>query len=139
MALTGPKPKPEDQRRNQNRPNIDWIQVVDVPYTGPVPELNGSPPAFTKRWWSIVSRMPHCILWDDADWLFAVETAQVHTAWVRSKFGASQAIELRQREKQLGLTWENRRDLRIKYIEAAAEEQTEAPVSLADRRKELQG
>ena len=139
MATPGPKPKPDDQRRNQNRPTHDWIQVKDVPYAGDVPPLGGRVPVRTMRWWQVVSHMPHAILWDDADWEFAIATAWVHAAFVKSKGSPSYASELRQREKLLGLTWDARRDLRIKYVEATAEEPADKPVSLSDRRRELEG
>lgn len=139
MPAAGRKPKPEDQRRNPNRPTFDWIQVVNVPYEGPVPELGGRVPVRTMRWWRVVTRMPHCILWDDADWEFAVATAWVHAAFVKQGGSPSYASELRQREKLLGLTWDARRDLRIKYVEAVDEGGENAPVSIADRRRELEG
>jgi hypothetical protein len=140
MAQPGPKPKPEDQRRNQNRPAVDWIQVVDVPYAGPVPGLGGRVPVRTMRWWAVVSKLPHAINWTDGDWEFAVASAWVHAAFVKNQGSPSYASELRQREKLLGLTSDARRDLRIKYVEAsAAADDAEQPVSLADRRRELQG
>lgn len=139
MPAAGRKPKPEDQRRNQNRPTFDWIQVVNVPYEGPVPVLGGTVPARTKRWWQVVTKMPHCILWDEADWEFAVATAFVHAAFVKQGGSPSYASELRQREKLLGMTWDARRDLRIKYVEAVEDGSENAPVSIADRRKELEG
>jgi hypothetical protein len=139
MPAVGRKPKPEDQRRNQHAPTHEWIQVIDVPYAGEVPDLGGRVSVRTMRWWRVVSKMPHAILWDEADWEFAVATAWVHAAFVRSKGSPSYASELRQREKLLGMTWDARRDLRIKYIDATAEANEPAPVSLADRRKELEG
>lgn len=138
MAQPGPKPKPEDQRRNQNRPMIEWQQIIDMPYEGPVPELGGRVPIRTMRWWRIVSKQPHCVIWDDNDWEFAVATAWIHAAWVK-KATASLAIELRHREQLLGMTWWARRDLRLRYIKATDEEQVEPPVSLAERRRELEG
>lgn len=139
MVAAGRKPKPEDQRRNQNRPTHDWIQVVDVPYAGPVPELGGRVPMRTMRWWRIVSTMPHVILWDESDWEFAVASAWVHAAFVKNGGSPSYASELRQREKLMGMTWDARRDLRIKYVEAATEEDENKPVSIAELRRELEG
>jgi hypothetical protein len=137
--VAGRKPKPAEQRRNPtNRETHEWIQVIAIPYDGEVPSLGGRVPVRTMRWWRVVSRMPHAILWDEADWEFAVATAWVHAAFVRSKGSPSYATELRQREKLLGMTWDARRDLRIKYVDAQPVE-AEQPVSLADRRRELEG
>jgi hypothetical protein len=33
MPVTGRKPKPEDQRRNPNKPRYEWTEVDDVPFT----------------------------------------------------------------------------------------------------------
>ena len=141
MVASGRKPKPEDQRRNRNQPMIDWVQVVDVPYEGPVPSP-GRLPAQTRRWWAVVSRMPHCVLWDEADWQFAIATALTHAAFVRSNGAPSYASELRRREVLLGLTWDARRDLRIRYVSPPEVTEDavldESPVSLAERRRELE-
>ena len=59
--------------------------------------------------------MPHCSLWSRADWQFALDTAEVHARFVA---GAG-ATELRIREKLLGVTLDARRDLRIRYVQAA--------------------
>lgn len=72
-------------------------------------------PDETRRWWRAVSSMPHCVLWSDSDWQFAVDTAVVaatfHAGDVRV------AAELRQREKIMGTTVDARRDLRVRYVE----------------------
>lgn len=82
--------------------------------------------------------MPHVVLWDSSDWQFARETAHVHAAWVKEG-KAAVAVELRQREKLLGLTWDARRDLRIRYVQAVADDEGSQPVSLQERRRDLQG
>lgn len=137
MPAVGRKPKPEDQRRNRSRPAIDWIEVLDAPYEGPTPSI-GRMPARTKTWWLVVSRMPHCVLWDASDWQFAVETAYIHAEWVKTR-RAGFIGELRQREKLLGMTWDARRDLRIRYVSGVTETEDPQPVSLEARRRELQG
>lgn len=136
MPAVGRKPKPEDQRRNQSRPVHDWIEVLDVPYDGPIPNP-GRLPARTQTWWDVTSHMPHCVLWDESDWQFAVDTAQIHAAWTR-KGSSSLVAELRLRGVRLGLTWDARRDLRIRYVSGVTEKEDPAPVSLEDRRRELQ-
>jgi hypothetical protein len=53
-----------------------------------------------------------------------------------------QAAELRLRERVLGTTLDARRDLRIRYISAEeqqAQAETTKPISLAERRRELEG
>lgn len=84
-------------------------------------------PAETRRWWRAVSRMPHCSLWTDADWQFALDTACVAAAFHAGD--ARVASELRQREKILGTTADARRDLRIRYV--PPEEPTEEAPGVA--------
>lgn len=134
MSLAGRKPKPEDQRRNRHAPVHDWTEVEDVPYHGPAPMLparyrtiedddaNHSVrlkwPARTQRWWAVISAMPHCVLWTDADWQDALDCAEVHARFVEGANGT----ELRIRSKRLGITLDDRRDLRIRYVPARAEQ-----------------
>ena len=73
----------------------------------------------TRQWWQVISSMPHCILWTDSDWVFALDTAMVHASAVYGSVTASS--ELRQRERILGVTMDARRDLRIKYVDDEAE------------------
>ena len=136
MPSVGRKPKSELERRNRHQPVNDWLEVLNLPYDGPVPDP-GRLPARTRRWWAVVSVMPHCVLWEPSDWLFALETAQVHAAWVRTG-QATLGSEMRRREGMLGLTWEQRRDLRIRYVDGVEEEEAPTPVSIADRRREMQ-
>lgn len=70
-------------------------------------------PVETKRWWATVATMPHCVLWTDADWQFAFDTALVAAAFHAGN--TRLATELRNREKTMGTTVEARRDLRIRY------------------------
>lgn len=87
-------------------------------------------PAETLRWWETVSHMPHCVLWTDADWRFAIDSALVaatlHCGDVRA------AAELRQREKIMGTTGDARRDLRIRYVDAVADNADSATVTAMD-------
>lgn len=142
MPAVGRKPKPDAERggrgQNQHAPVYEWVQVVETPYVGKVPRLPWTALPGTKRWWRTITKMPHCVLWDDADWEFAIATARVYEQFIKSGQMAA-ARELRQREKLLGTTWDARRDLRIKYVQAEAADETAVPVSLADRRKELEG
>lgn len=151
MPVAGRKPKPEGQRRNRTAPVHDWTEVESTPYAGPVPRLpvryvttedggtvRAKWPAATRRWWEVVSRMPHCRLWSEADWQFAVDTAEVHARWAE---GRSSATELRIREKLLGTTLDARRDLRIRYVEPKKEAPVESAAGVVklDDYRELYG
>ncbi|HEX5119830.1 MAG TPA: hypothetical protein VFW65_31985 [Pseudonocardiaceae bacterium] len=87
-------------------------------------------PAETRKWWRTVSRMPHCVLWTDADWRFAMDTAVVAAAFHAGDVRV--ANELRQREKLLGTTGDARRDLRIRYVDAMVEHADPAIVRAMD-------
>ena len=133
MPISGAKPSGRPTV-NRNKPTHDWTTVPNKPYTGPRPELpltrqvmvkNGEVEIVpieerTRQWWQVVSSMPHCILWTDSDWVFALDTAMVHASAVYGSVTASS--ELRQRERILGVTMDARRDLRIKYVDDEAEE-----------------
>jgi hypothetical protein len=116
VAVPGTKPKSEDQRRNHVKPTHEWTEVPDEPYDGKVPVLPREVgwPALTRKWWKVISRMPHCRLWSEADWQFAIDTAIIAAAFHGGDL--RQATELRQREKILGTTADARRDLRIRYV-----------------------
>lgn len=131
MAVRGTKPKPDGQKRNRVKSPIDWTEVADVPFTdGPaLPEREQGWPAATQRWWSAVSTMPHCRLWSDADWQFALDTARVAAAFHAGDVRA--AAELRLRDKTLGTTMDARRDLRIRYVDPAKVTTEEAPAGVA--------
>lgn len=133
MPISGAKPSGRPTV-NRNKPTHDWTTVPNKPYTGPRPELpltrqvmvkNGEVEIVpiedrTRQWWQVISSMPHCILWTDSDWVFALDTAMVHASAVYGSVTASS--ELRQRERILGVTMDARRDLRIKYVDDEAEE-----------------
>lgn len=128
LPVTGRSPKPEGQAINRNKPVHDWVEVVNVPYDGERPALpktravmtqfgpkNYALKPMTKQWWVAVSTMPHCRLWTDSDWAFALATALVADAAFCGGIGA--ATELRNREKVLGTTVDFRRALRIRYVD----------------------
>jgi len=77
MAIAG-RP-PSAQSRNRNPKAYDWTPVDAVPFDGPSPDLPTSGRKKWHRetvaWWEAVRRMPHCRLWTDTDWRFALETA----------------------------------------------------------------
>lgn len=92
-------------------------------------------PAETRRWWRAVSRMPHCALWTESDWQYALDTACVAAAFHSGD--ARVAGELRQREKVLGTTQDARRDLRVRYVEPVDEGEAPAGVAVMDRYRRM--
>jgi hypothetical protein len=125
MALTGPPAKGIKHGRTAS---ADWTDVDNVPYDGPAPELPKT--CGRKRWheqvtawWVEIRRMPHCRLWTETDWRFALETAYMKQQfWLELADGdmkSTTATELRRREDQMGTTGEARRRLRIRYVDPA--------------------
>lgn len=131
MPVAGRKPKPPGQAVTRHKPTHDWTEVHDVPFTGgpklPPRMPNGLTwPAGTRRWWAVVTSMPHCTLWAAADWEFALDTAYVKGIFHMQGSNAY-ATELRNRERVLGTTADYRRDLRIRYVDQVP---AEAPVDV---------
>ena len=137
MAVAGAKPKADREQVRHRVPQAEgteWREVVEVPFEGapPLPPRDdpeygeGKPPALmgqgmrwpksTERWWKAISRMPHCALWLDADWAYAIDTAETHARFAEGWRGCASGAELRMRERRLGLTHDDRRDLRIRYV-----------------------
>ena len=117
MPVAGRKPKPDGQKRNRVKPVHDWDEVIDVPFEGR--RLSFRARKRTAEWWAGVSTMPHCVLWSESDWQFALDTALLHAEFDRGE--VKLAAELRMREKVMGTTVDFRRDLRIRYVSAGAE------------------
>lgn len=145
MAVAGRKPAASGQTRHRVKPSVDWVEVANIPYEGERPELPESRTIVTRndqvqvdlqpltvRWWDTVSRMPHCSLWTESDWMFALTTATVADAAFCGI--ASAATELRNREKVMGTTVEYRRDLRIRYIDQAVNDKPAEVANIADYR-----
>lgn len=131
----GPKPKADGTTVHRNPLVHDWVEVTDEPYAGKKPGLPSKLqyvdkgavfevkiPSRTRAWWKRVSAMPHCVLWTETDWQFALDTAMVHAAFVLGD--TVRAGELRVREKQMGTTLDARRDLRIRYVSEKPAETT---------------
>src|SRR5678809_453378 len=146
MAVAGRKSKPEEERRHRVPPVHDWTEVECVPYEGEVPPLpqrwaldeeglysRRRWPARTRQWWAVISRMPHCVLWTEADWQYALDVVEVHARFVEGANGT----ELRIREKQLGVTMDARRDLRIRYVDPRPEQTRTAGVTNLDDYRDL--
>jgi hypothetical protein len=138
MPVTGRKPKA--YHRHRARPAHDWTEVLDVPFEDgpPLPRTQPNGQAWPKAaiaWWDAVSRMPHCVLWKEGDWLFALTTAVIAAAFYRGNLKLAQ--ELRQRERLLGTTADALRDLRIRYVQRIDEPELEGVTAIADYRRRL--
>lgn len=150
MGVPGRRPKPAGERRNRHALTHDWIEVEDKPYDGPRPDLpqlwvtdddgarvRKSWPAATRQWWEVISRMPHCVLWTPAEWQQALDAAVLHARWI---LGGKHATEIRIRERQLGVSMDARRALRILYVPpkdsraGAGDQEPAGVVNLADYR-----
>ncbi|MCL2653259.1 MAG: hypothetical protein FWD63_05680 [Propionibacteriaceae bacterium] len=120
MPVTGRKPKPAGQAVTRHPLQHDFVEVEDRPNPHPrrLPAKRpsgGDWPAETKTWWQAVAAMPHSVLWSESDWAYALETAEV-SARFYADGNTQAATELRNRDKVLGLTWDSRRGLRIRYV-----------------------
>lgn len=132
MPARGPLPKPADQRIRRNKESGDWREVPNVPFEGGrelpfEPENN-----FTTLWWDTVRSMPHCSLWSASDWMFAFGTAQVADRFADNP--KDFAAELRQREKVLGLTDDDRIRLKIRYVDVASDAEGANVAQMSDYR-----
>jgi hypothetical protein len=131
MPVSGAKAKPPGEKVHRVPPVHEWIEVERIPYDGPVPllgpryrvdpesglKVRTEWPPRTREWWRVISAMPHCVLWDETDWQYAIDVAEVHARFIEGASGT----ELRIREKVLGNTMDARRDLRIRYIDPKPE------------------
>ena len=94
------------------------------------------PPA-TRRWWNAVSTMPHCALWTEADWSFALDTAPIAARFHVGELRFAQ--ELRRREATMGTTVDARRALRIRYIDPEPIDPADPSITaMADYRRKVQ-
>lgn len=118
MPASGRKPNTGQPVRHRVKPVHDWTEIEAVPFEGS-PALPGRASKAVLQWWTAISTMPHCVLWDASDWQFAMDTARIAKAFYRGNIKA--ATELRQREKIMGTTVDARRDLRIRYVAPAIE------------------
>ena len=149
MPVAGAKPKPPGQAITRTKQAFDWAEVENVPYDGPVPKLFTSrlralpcggtesvrTHSMTKRWWATISKMPHCRLWTESDWEYALATAVVADNFF---FGHNpSATELARREKVLGVTVDARRDLRIRYVDPKPAPAGDATVTRLDDYRDL--
>lgn len=116
--VAGRKPKPSGQAVNRVKPVHDWLEVVNVPFEGESPDLPEdvawSP--YTRDLWEAARRVPHARLWSPGEWL-------VHIAAMFSveKNWENPTSEMRLRVAKIGMTAEDLRDLRIRYVEPSTE------------------
>ncbi|MFG3710901.1 hypothetical protein [Micromonospora sp. NPDC047730] len=132
MAKTGPAAKANKHGR---APSGDWTEVVNLPYEGPSLDLpkpkRGGPKWLpeVEAWWEQVCRMPHCVLWEPSDWVFALETAYMKNDWWAEYHSgvvhSTKSTEIRRREDQMGTTREARRKLMIRYVDPVDEVEEE--------------
>jgi len=125
MVARGGKPKPPGEAINPNRRgSLEWTEVEDVPFEdGPrlpqkAPDGKAWHPWAVRKWrnWR---RMPHCVLWTETDWDYALDSVTLaHRMY--NDGGITVAAELRIREANMGTTLDARRDLRIRYVEPKA-------------------
>lgn len=138
MPVAGRKPKADGEKRHRVPPRHDWVEVLDTPYAGAVPKLprrDGGWPARAKRKWDVWCRMPHCLLWTESDWEFALDTIELVAQFYRGN--ERLGTEIRNREKVLGTTADYRRDLRIRYVEAQEQPEAADVSNISDYRERL--
>lgn len=146
MAHRGPAGKAVKHGRT---PNAEWTDITDVPYTGPSPDLPKLPNRrkwndLVVQWYEQVRAMPHCVLWRNTDWMFAIETAmQKHEYYASEERTTTAAAEIRRREAMLGTTREARRQLRIRYVPAGEDqgelEDVDLPVEVVEEAEAATG
>lgn len=128
MPVPGVKPT-DGPKRHRGAAHTEWIEVADVPFDGPSPDLPSELfwPDQTRAWYEVVRHLPHACTWGDGEWQEILTTALVHAAvWREPENPPSNKIaELRQREKQIGMTADQRRDLRIRYFDKPVEKAEE--------------
>jgi hypothetical protein len=125
MGIPGPAPKENKRRRNIGPLDSAWVEVPNVPYAGPVPiKAQRSDHPNAKQWLKVVSTVPHAKLWRDDDWAYIAETLRIKDAFEKGNLKLEQA--LRSRYSKLGLTYEDRLKLRIRYVDPVPEEDATA-------------
>ncbi len=134
---TGPTPKNAKHSRGSM---TEWTDVVNTPYDGPRPSLPKTPGVAwfpqVEAWWETLTTMPHCKLWEESDWVAAIDLAYLKNLWWSEYFGGAptmaMATEIRRREDNFGFTVEARHKLRIRYIDPPVEEEQRPETDSAD-------
>jgi hypothetical protein len=147
VPIAGRKPN-EDRSAVLNRNKVaDFTEVDDVPFAGAPPlrqrQTGGVSvmavgaansedyPEATKQWWAAISTMPHAALWGPAEWELAMAGAEIHARTMEAWRGYTGG-QMLQVAKQLGVTADHRRDLRIRYVKPKAKPKAdELPADVA--------
>lgn len=102
------------------------ISVPDVPYSGKRPKCPATDPN-VRRWWTGVSRLPHCALWGADEWAQLDELALLRQAILAGLAAGNPSpgilTEARHRADSLGLSADARRRLGIVYVAASRREE----------------
>lgn len=129
MPGRGPAPKDPATRARRNKDPIAPTYIHLEP--GEAPEL----PAgydwhpMTRRFWEVWTTSPLTEKCTDAEWLYLLDTARLHSAFWDGDF--KQSIELRNRMAKFGATPEDRAKLRIFSADADAREEKRPATSSA--------
>lgn len=121
--------------RNRVKSNIDWREIPNIPFEGGPDLPTGGWASFTVKWWDTIRSMPHCVLWEESDWVYALETAMIADLFASAP--KENAAELRTRSKTLGTTDDARRDMRIRYVDPVEAETVAENVSRIDDYRNL--
>jgi hypothetical protein len=111
MAITGPPPKPANQRRRRNPPAHGWVEVEDRPNLDgpplPARQCNGRTwPAYAQTRWQAWSQMPYTTRWQPSDWAYAIDSLELVVRASRGDSSVAAWGELRQREMAMALPGE---------------------------------
>ena len=63
MAVPGRKPAAAAQKRNRNTPQVDWVEVVNVPYEGWRPDFIRSRTIVTRGGQETVDLQSMTVAW----------------------------------------------------------------------------
>ena len=118
-----------------------WVEVDSTPFDDgpdlPPRRRDGQawPDGMQEKWeaWRL---MPHAALWGEADWQYAMDTAELAASAFHKGAKVGLLAELRFREKQMGTTWSARQDMRIRYI-SPVNESTPARVTSLEEYRDL--
>jgi hypothetical protein len=142
MAPRGMKRKPAGEGRFRGARMHDWVEVDHTPFDGG-PDL---PPRRSdgQLWpdgmhtkWDAWRSMPHARLWGEADWQYALDTAELAASAFEKGAKVGLLAELRFREKQMGTTWSARQDMHIRYIAPADPDVSPAAVTSLEEYRDL--
>lgn len=110
----------KDNAVTRHQPQHTYLTIPNVPYE-PTKEQARCPvvnaPPETRRWWKMVSTLPHASMWEEGEWEYAKATAKVHAEFWQGRTTLGKALH--DRERVIGTTEDARRALRIRYADSA--------------------